>query len=220
MQNHALVTAAKEAALSKEARPTRIVAGVYRGIVRRMAPYNTVQVKYGLWERETYPYIRKALSASWMIDIGAGWGEMVALFALRSQASPIWAVEPMPEFREHIRDTLALNGCSATVELLTDYIGTQALRLDSFPTPPNGRGFIKIDVDGAEIDVLRSGQKLLRERRPMILLETHSVDLERQSIAFLKALGYSTKIIKNAWWRRIVPERRAWSDHNRWLFAD
>jgi precorrin-6B methylase 2 len=182
-----------------------------------MIPRDTVQLAWGLWEQETYAYITKALSADWMIDVGAGWGEMCALFALRSPASPIYAVEPMTGWRERIEDTLALNHVDC-VTILPEYVGAD-FPLDDIPVG-EGRGFIKIDVDGAEMEVLYSGEEMLRAKRPMILLETHSAELERQSIAFLETLGYRCKIIKNAWWRRIVPERRAWSDHNRWLWAE
>ena len=39
-----------------------------------------------------------------------------------------------------------------------------------FGTP----GFIKIDVDGGELDVLRGAEEILREHRPSLIVETHS----------------------------------------------
>ena len=215
--NYPLVRRIKETLLGSAPRPTRIALGAYRGVVRRMAPHNTVQVRWGLWERETYGYLRKALSAAWVIDVGSGWGEMCALFAMKSRAAPIYAVDPKDA--DKTADTLALSGVADKVTVLGCLIGAKPdLPLDDIAVSP-GRGFIKIDVDGAEMDVFESGRTLLAEHKPMILLETHSAELERQCQAFLEGLGYRCTIIPNAWWRKVIPERRA-IDHNRWMWAE
>jgi hypothetical protein len=219
MRNHPAALRLKEAVISHRVEPRAIRLGVYRGIVRRMAPYNTLQVIWGLWERETYPFIRKGLSAAWMIDVGAGWGEMTVLFA-KAGASPVYAVEPGIGWDAKIADTLALNGVTDGVEIVRSFIGQAPAMPLSDLRVPEGRGFIKIDVDTAEMDVLNSGAEFLRARRPMILLETHSAELEGQCVALLEGLGYRTEIIRNAWWRALIPERREWSPHNRWLWAE
>src|SRR5262245_56541400 len=113
VNNYAIVRSIKEAVLSHEPRPQTVRLGVYRGITRRMAPHNTQQVIWGTWERETYPYLRRALArAEWMVDVGAGFGEMAALFAVRSKASPIYAIEPGTDASSgrvnNITDTLLL----------------------------------------------------------------------------------------------------------------
>ena len=57
--------------------------------------------------------------------------------------------------------------------------------------------FIKMDVEGAEPQVVRGAERILREDRPIILSELHPVQLERASgviardfLAQLRALGY------------------------------
>jgi hypothetical protein len=56
---------------------------------------------------------------------------------------------------------------------------------------------IKIDVDGFELHVLRSGEKTLRERRPRLWLEVHPGFLNAQGqsveivLKFLRNLGYT-----------------------------
>src|SRR5262249_41587244 len=76
---------------------------------------------------------------------------------------------------------------------------------------------IKIDTDGHELNVLRSGLALLANARPALLVETHSIELERDCIALLEELQYRCEIIKNAWFRIIIPERRG--GHNMGVFA-
>ena len=55
---------------------------------------------------------------------------------------------------------------------------------------------VKIDVEGAELDVLRGATEVLKEGKPRLLVEIHSPDLERACGDLLDDLGYT-------WSRRI-----------------
>lgn len=46
------------------------------------------------------------------------------------------------------------------------------IALDDFAT--DSVGFVKIDVEGHELDVIRGSQKLLKEQRPILLIESES----------------------------------------------
>ena len=76
----------------------------------------------------------------------------------------------------------------------------------------------KVDVDGGAMDVFRGAEQTLRKDGCMILLETHTADLERECDAFLKGLGYKTRIIKPGWYRSFLPEGRI-IEHNQWMVA-
>ena len=55
--------------------------------------------------------------------------------------------------------------------------------------------FIKIDVEGHEMSVLRSGQKLLRHLQSTLMVEMHGEELQQEVRAFLKAFGYQEEPI-------------------------
>lgn len=56
--------------------------------------------------------------------------------------------------------------------------------------------FIKIDVEGAEREVLEGARELLRERRPKLLLSLHSGALNAWAQAHLRALGYQLSYVQ------------------------
>jgi methyltransferase FkbM-like protein len=103
-----------------------------------------------------------------------------------------------------------------------NYVGIHGdagqVSLDSLAAALLGRGFIKIDVDGAELDVLRSGPECLSRTGLDLLVETHSSQLEVECTDLLKRHGFECLVVRNAWWRTILPEQRP-IDHNRWLWA-
>jgi FkbM family methyltransferase len=53
-------------------------------------------------------------------------------------------------------------------------IRVEALTLDAFAADHGPPTFIKIDVEGAEVEVLRAAQKLISQVRPVLLLEVHN----------------------------------------------
>jgi predicted RNA methylase len=97
-----------------------------------------MQLRFGLWEQETYKYIRRAAAeANWVINIGAGDGELSFLFATRAEADPIIAGEPGDtRLLEH---NIKLSRSNRIV-VLGQYLGTEANRvyLDSLEVPRSG----------------------------------------------------------------------------------
>lgn len=77
---------------------------------------------------------------------------------------------------------------------------------------------IKIDVEGAELDVLKGAEQTLRRLPCGVVVETHALHLEKECLALLQGLGYQTRIVRNGWYRALLPETRK-IPHNRWLVA-
>jgi FkbM family methyltransferase len=72
-------------------------------------------------------------------------------------------------------------GLPVSAVSLRDLIARYGLRPD----------VLKIDVEGAEVDVLRGGIDFLREHRPAMLLSVHSAGLRAECLALVRGLGYS-----------------------------
>jgi FkbM family methyltransferase len=49
---------------------------------------------------------------------------------------------------------------------------------------------LKIDVEGAELDVLRGAGAILKSEKPLVLVEVHSDELERSCARLLEEFGY------------------------------
>jgi FkbM family methyltransferase len=60
----------------------------------------------------------------------------------------------------------------------------------------NAPDFLKIDVEGAELDVLKGATNLLKELAPIIYLETHNIHnpgVDTACLDYLNSIGYSIK---------------------------
>lgn len=220
------ISVIKNLFVKKGLRPYSIYFGVFRGLKMWLDLRNSFQVYLGLWECETFKLIKKtAKICKWYIDIGAGKGEHVLFFLKESAAEPIFALEPQVQETDILRRNLLLNKNLDTnrVIIMNKRVGTlknhDFVTLDSLQIDRNKYGFIKIDVDGFEMSVLKSGESLLSEGKLYLLIETHSKQIEKECEEFLKEKGYICRIIKNAWWRLFIPEKRP-IPHNRWIWAE
>lgn len=202
-----------------------VLFGIYSGLKLEINLRDKLQVYLGLWERETYPYIKKNLkNTEWFIDVGSGDGELCLLFLKKSGVSVIYAFDPLVECTDQMIKDLKVNSLSndSRLNISNMYVGNSQydnyVKLDDISIDTKKNGFIKIDVEGFELDVLKSGKSILKNDKINLLIETHSMELEKECISYLNSLNYKIKIINNAWWRFFLPEYRP-SDHNRWLWA-
>lgn len=76
--------------------------------------------------------------------------------------------------------------------------------------------FIKMDIEWAELDALQGAQRILSTRKPGLIVETHSKELEAGCIDLLRGHGYEPKIVDQ---RRWFPDART-IPHNRWLVCE
>ena len=79
---------------------------------------------------------------------------------------------------------MARHGNSLTVQTKT---------LDSFLSKYPAPAYLKIDVEGFEMDVLCGASQILREIRPKIIIETHSSQLKKEVTHFLDGYDYILK---------------------------
>ncbi|MGB2645583.1 MAG: FkbM family methyltransferase [Candidatus Acidiferrum sp.] len=72
-------------------------------------------------------------------------------------------------------------------------IQVTAVALDGFAEGRPSPDFLKCDVEGAEVEVFRGAQRLLKEKRPGIICEMHSEENQRTLFEEFSRLGYNCK---------------------------
>lgn len=205
--------------------PRTIPMGLYRGVRMEINPRHQSQLFFGLQEVETHSWMRRLCKGiSMAIDIGAAGGEQTLYLLLKTGAKKVYAIEPDAEQRKVLERNVALNGDAvrSKLEIIPKFVGKQNdvkhFSLDSMLGRVNYPCFIKMDIDGDEVEALMGARELLKTMATRWLVETHSCQLERECVKIFSSEGYNTKIIYNAWWRFFIPEQRL-TEINRWLVA-
>ena len=221
-----LRTAAKSMLLGRPgARPRRIRVGLLKGLQFTVDTACKSQRIVGLDEVEIAAPLRKlADECVSAVDIGANDGWYALYFASRPNIHRVVACEPDAEQLENFAANFGLNppNLAAKVTRVDQFIGDREGagwdKLDAIARGLPGPVLLKIDVDGGEMGVLRGGEELIRSGAARIVLETHSAELEEDCLEFLRSRGYTCEVVRNGWYRAVVPESRA-LPHNRWLVA-
>lgn len=181
---------------------------------------------FGFDEREITASIRTfSKQAKTAVDVGASDGWYALHFASQPNIEAVVAIEPSPDNVRELHANFALNDQAFAAKLrvvsmlASDLLSHDATTVDAELANAKPPFLLKIDVDGAEMSVLRGARNVLGSKNCLVVLETHSVELERDANAYLQQLGYRTQIIDNAWYRKFLPEQRV-SAQNRWLIAE
>jgi FkbM family methyltransferase len=72
-------------------------------------------------------------------------------------------------------------------------IRVEAIAVDEYVGKADGPDFIKCDVEGAEVEVFRGANKLLNEKRPIILWERHGDEARQTLLRCLQILAIAVK---------------------------
>lgn len=200
----------------------RLRGGVGRGLLMSLDLSFQLQRLVGLDEREVMAEVRRlSRSCSTLIDVGANDGYYTLAF-LGSQARKVVACEPGPIVSLLLANAAAngfVPGERLYIEqrMIGGMPGEVAVTelIDGLPGPI----FLKVDIDGGELELLQSAALSSRLGELSWLIETHSADLETNCLQWLRGRGYKVRVVRNAWWRSLIPERRP-LDLNRWLIAE
>jgi hypothetical protein len=151
-------------------------------------------------------------------DVGAQHGYDSLAIAKRTGAA-VAAFECDAECLDGMRASFALNPLLAPlIHPVQATVGTHVGGLGLDDWAYNGGfvpDFIKLDIEGGELEALRSAERILSDRHPALVVEVHAEQLERDTGALLMGYGYRPLVVSQ---RRLWPDRRP-AKHNRWLVA-
>jgi hypothetical protein len=202
----------------------KIKYGAASGIEMDIDPETKLQRLLGLDEHEIQnEFTDFSKKSALYIDVGASDGYYGLIYKKYNPSGKVILIEADPKLAPEQKANMEKNGAGVNVDYLSLFVAShddeRHITINKIASEENASSiFIKIDVEGAELDVLQGAKVALDTYLCHILIETHSKQLEDECIAFLKGHGYNCQIIDNAWWRTIVPESRQIA-HNRWLSA-
>jgi len=149
------------------------------------------------------------------LDVGSHYGYYVLLAS--PEVREVIAVEPKASFRAVLAENIRRNGLENVIIIETPLFSgsvrgsirksafrpradgqLETVTLDSLRLTPD---IIKIDVEGAEYDVLKGGRETLVVYHPIILLEMHPHKMTRfgctpqDIVRFLQKLGYAIDVL-------------------------
>jgi hypothetical protein len=205
--------------------PCKVRRGLLRGLAFHIDAATKSQRLLGLDELEiTSAVCRLAADARSALDIGANDGWYSLYFASCPNIVQVVAFEPCADLVERAQKNFALNDPELARKLnwVQKKVGNANDEtwcsidhvVKNLPHPV----LLKIDVDGGELEVLLGSRQLLALRYATLIIETHSKNLEDDCLTLLTGFGYDVRIIRNGWYRRLIPETRELV-HNRWLVA-
>ena len=202
-------------------RPRKILFGAGRGITVMSTPSDQSQRLLGLAELEiARHFVAFAKASNSFCDVGASDGWYCLLARKHNPGIRVVAMEPEDGLTALARKNFHLNGLveDDSLRWIKNFCGTNATTLDQvlseFPEPI----FVKMDIEGAEMDALESGARVLSAKNCVLIVETHSLELEVRCKEWLETRGYRVRIIPQGFYRAILPEQRPVA-HNQWLSA-
>jgi len=201
----------------------RLPFGLGRGIVMEIDFDRDSRYWLGLYELELAGHIRALCpSGGACFDLGSASGFYALVFARRG-ARRVLAVEADTTTCERLRRNVAANPHLApAIEVSESRVGRETsaegtATIDELAYGADGfvPDLVKMDVEGNEVAALRGAGRLLAERKPHVIIETHSEDFDAGCRWLLEDHGYAVQTVEPRHW---VPEVRTLA-FNRWCVA-
>ncbi len=203
----------------------RIQTGVLAGLAMDLDFAQHTQRWLGLQEVEINKWLRLlSVGIRTAIDVGANDGVYTLYFLAKTPAQKVFAFEPASDSIEQLRKNLALNvpANDPRLELVTHPVSSAAegeyVTLDSYLDRIEFPCLVKVDIDGGEVLLLEGARQLLASPGVRWIVEVHSPMLQDKCLEIFQQANYRTIVVRNAWWRHIIPELRP-GELNQWIVA-
>jgi hypothetical protein len=177
--------------------PMRIWRGPFRGARIVMNPRHSLRKVAGLYEHELNGWLEQALPrVSRVLDVGANDGYFsfgcAAAFRRAGVNAEIIGIEAQQQHVDQLRASIA-GHAGVNIQIVHAYAGAEVrdgmVTLDSLSVTTRERTLIKIDVEGAEEDVV-AGAQLWMHPSNWFLIEVHHERLLPRLTATFAAHGH------------------------------
>ena len=210
----------KRAILPRTVRARRIPFGPAAGVVMDIDFAHQTRMFLGLYEFELNARFRRLVRpGARCFDVGANVGYHSLMLAKLSRR-PVVAFEPDPEALARLRANLALNPFE--IHVVTQAVGAAdsataggTITLDRASRDHFMPDFVKMDIEGAEMDALKGARELFSTKKPHWIVETHGAAAHEACLAIFRAHGYRPEDIRP---RRFFAETRP--APTRWLVCE
>jgi hypothetical protein len=162
--------------------PTRIWYGPFRGARIVMNPRESLRKVFGLYEHELNLRLEHALRCvTRVLDVGANDGYFTfgcaAAFRRLGKTGEIISFEPQGQHVQKLRDSIAAQShTDIRFEIIHALVGRSVgegmTTLDALPMNDRRNTLIKIDVEGAELDVI-AGARSWQDASNLFVIEVH-----------------------------------------------
>jgi Methyltransferase FkbM domain len=221
----------KRLVFSNRAAPTRILRGPFRGAVIVINRRDSLRKIFGLYEHELNSWLDNALSrVHRVLDVGANDGYFTfgcaAALRRKGRFGEILAFEPQAQYMDLLQKSVAvqpfetlqisLSQSSAGCEITSEMTTLDAVRWKLGDPMDRRNTLVKIDVEGAEMDVLRGANSWLNPSN-LFLIEVHKAALLKNITDLFYAHGLNLEQIDQRSLPLLGPETR--DKTNWWLVS-
>jgi Methyltransferase FkbM domain len=208
----------KSGLFPEEARVVRLPFGVGRGLRIAVGLRGPIYFPLGIYEYEVSGFVRHFCRPGFRsFDVGSD-GYYALVFSKLTGAD-VLAVDGADDAVAQIKSNIAANpehGRRIAIRQTRITNGADGMSLDQLADEFFVPDFIKLDIDGYEVEALQGAAGILSRRRPHLIVETHAAQFEQSCLEILGEHGYSEphRVQRRRWLREDRPLR-----HNRWLVA-
>jgi hypothetical protein len=184
--------------------PMRIWRGPFRGARVMMNPRESLRKALGLYEHELNAWLDAALMrVTRVLDVGANDGYFTfgcaAAFRRQHRAGEIVAFEPQTQHVVPLRAAAALQApAGVRIDIRQTLVGATTgdgiTTLDAVSAEDRRNTLIKVDVEGAEADVVRGAASWL-DRSNLFVIEVHRRELIDQLRDAFASRGLELELI-------------------------
>jgi hypothetical protein len=220
-----MLTVIKRISFGNEVKVFKLKSGIGKGVNILLNPVTESSKIIGLYEKEIQTYFRRySKSSNVLLDIGSYDGYYSLIYRKYNKEGGIFACEAGERIIDQLKENYKMNSeVSNAFQVVNSFIGNKEGKdmtcIDSICRDFYGKNILfKIDVEGAELEVLKGGLTTFKKNNSKFIIETHSKELESKCFQLLDEQNFQVKIIKNSFFSRVRNTGRI-LEHNRWLVA-